>query len=89
MKNTDAEILLERMALQLYEMGFDSVEIMATWMEGGHTKSLKKGAGNWYARQHMAAEFLQEDIAQDQAVKIAQQLDKPDDGDAWKAATQP
>lgn len=84
MKNTEAEKLLERMALQLYEMGFDSAQVMVTWMEGGHTKSLKKGAGNWYARQHQAAEFLQEDISQDQAVRIAQQLNKPDDGDSWK-----
>ena len=86
MKNEEAEKLLDRTALQLYEMGFDAVEILVTWMHGGHTKSLKKGAGNWYARQHMAAEFLQEDISQDQAVRIAQQLDKPDGDDSWKTA---
>lgn len=86
-KNEDAEKLIERTALQLYEMGFDSVQILATWMEGGHTKSIKKGSGNWYARQHLAAEFQQEDISQDQAVRIAQQLDKPDGDDSWKMET--
>lgn len=87
MKNEDAEKLLNQMALHLYEMGFDSVQILATWMDGGHTKSLKKGAGNWYARQHLAAEFQQEDISQDQAVRIAQQLDKPNGDDSWKFET--
>jgi hypothetical protein len=85
MKNTEVEKLLDRTALSLYEQGFDSVEILVTWMEGGHTKSLKKGAGNWYARQHMAAEFISEEITRDNACKIAEALDNPDDGDAWKA----
>ena len=85
MTNVEAEKALERAALALYEMGFDGVQIMGTWMEGGLTKCSKKGAGNFYARLAMAREFVEHNTADDAASLIANKLDKPDDGDAWKA----
>lgn len=87
MTNDEGKKALEKAALALYEQGFDSVQVLATWVEGGYTHYVNSGAGNFYARRAMCQQFVESDVAQDAANKIAEALDKPDDGDAWKEAT--
>lgn len=76
--------LLEDTAAKLGEH-FDAVQIMATKNEEGHTLCVKRGSGNWYARQGMAHEFINEDIAQESARQIADQLKEPPED--WKQET--
>lgn len=86
MTKIEAEKLLEETAAKIGEH-FDVVQILVSWSHEGQTSSIKRGVGNWYARQGMAHEFINEDVAQDNALAIAQRLnDKPDEGDSWKAA---
>ncbi len=61
--------MLEKIVVDLSEH-FDAVQILATWMDGGATKSLKPGSGNFYARQGLARELINEDMAQEIAVAI-------------------
>lgn len=87
MTGPEAEKLLEETAAKLAEH-FDAVQILASWRHEGLTSCAQRGAGNFYARQGMAHEFINSDIAQDNARRIAEQLkDKPDEGDDWKATT--
>jgi hypothetical protein len=67
--------LLEAAAAALAEH-FDAVQILATSQEEGTTHSFYRGQGNWYARQGLAHEFINSDIAQDAAVQIAEQIKK-------------
>lgn len=83
----EAEKLAEKSAESLGEH-FDAVQILVSWNEGGRSMCVRRGAGNWYARQGMAHEFINADIAQDAAIQIAEKLNPPDDGDDWKAPTQ-
>lgn len=83
MTNAEAEALVTKTALALSEH-FGSVQILVSWMDGGLTKAYKQGAGDWYARQGLAHEFINEDIAKDNARLLAEIIDKPDSGDAWK-----
>lgn len=57
---------------------FDAVQILASRTEGGRTFCSKRGVGNWYARQGMAHEFINEDVAQENAVQLAQALNPPE-----------
>lgn len=50
---------------------FDHVQIMVSWCEQGACYSDYYGAGNWYARQGLAHEFIQKDIAQENARQLA------------------
>lgn len=78
--------ILSKEAKRLGEI-FDHVQILVTWNEEGETKSNACGCGNWYARQGIAKEFIQRDLAQDQAIQIAEHLcfnNPPEDGDEWK-----
>lgn len=84
MTNAEAEKILDCHVLQLRELGFDNVQVLVSWPSGCVTKGLYRGAGDWYARQGLAHEFIQRNIADDTASLIAEKLDKPDDGDAWK-----
>lgn len=84
MTQSEAEKLLDDAVARLGEH-FDSVQILASWNEGGLTLCSKRGAGNWYARQGMAHEFINADQAQETAHQIAQVLKPPpDEGEAWK-----
>lgn len=84
MNSQDARKIVEEAAAKLGEH-FDSVQILVSWgVDGGGTKSCFSGTGNWYARQGMAHEFINSDIAQDAAQQIAEKLNPPDEGDAWK-----
>ena len=81
MKGDEAGKILELAAARLGEH-FDAVQILASWNEDGTTKCSKRGVGNWYARQGMAHEFINDDIAQSQAAQIAEQLEPPEEN--WK-----
>lgn len=74
--------LIEKMAFDLAEH-CSSVQILATIVEDGGTRGIKRGAGDWYARQGMAHEFISANIASDQADEIARRLNPPDD-EEWK-----
>lgn len=82
MTNPDAEKLLEQFAAKIGEH-FDCVQVLVSWTENGHTKGLKKGVGNWYARQGLAHEFINEDVAQENARQLSEALEPPPD-DTWK-----
>lgn len=57
---------------------FDSVQIMAEVTIDGATTALYNGRGSWYARQGMAHEFIEKDIAQEHAYQIAGRLNPPE-----------
>lgn len=81
---TDAEKLtiLERHVRELSEI-YDCVQVLATGLRPDNTTfSHKRGSGNFYARQGLAHEFIQDNVSEDLAVYIAKELDPPDD---WKA----
>lgn len=85
MSEEQNEQLLRECAERLGEH-FDAVQILVSWNEEGLSKMRKMGAGNWYARQGMAHEFINADIAQENAHQIAEKLSPPDsEGDDWKA----
>lgn len=43
---------------------FDAVQILASYTDEDGTHCVKRGAGNWYARQGMAQEFVNSEQAQ-------------------------
>ena len=75
--------MLQEAVMKLGEH-FDAVQILGSWMNGGHTRCAKRGSGNFYARQGMAREFIEINLAEDQAAAIAERLNPPDEGDNWK-----
>ena len=79
MTGPEAQKLLQETARQLGEH-FDSVQIMGAWDEGGFSYCSKAGVGSWYARQGMAHEFINADIAHEQAYQISQRLNPPEEG---------
>ena len=76
----DAEIvkLLEETTARLSEH-FECVQILVSWNEAGNTRFISRGAGNWYARQGMAHEFINADLAHEAAQHIASELKKEDE----------
>lgn len=81
----EAEIFLNQKLTELSEH-FDHIQILTTWSAEGLTHSLARGAGNWYARQGLAHEFITQDAAQENAHALAKVMPKepPDDADSWK-----
>ena len=67
---------LDRAIEQLGEH-FDHVQIMVTWNEAGSSHRDYSGCGNWYARQGMAHEFINMDLAQENARAISERLNPP------------
>lgn len=59
------ELAIEQ-ALQLLGEHFDAVQILVTFNEEAVSKFRHTGAGNWYARQGMAQEFIRS--SQDQSL---------------------
>lgn len=58
----------------------DTIQILASFYDAEEgTLCRKIGTGNFYARQGMAREFLQQDQAQIAATKIGEVLNPPDD----------
>lgn len=76
------------MDLKIAELSehFEHVQVMATWQEDLKTLQLKRGLGNWYARQGLAQEFINEDRAQENAAAVSRYLPKPppEEGEEWK-----
>lgn len=60
---------------------FEAVQILVSWQDEGATFSLFRGTGNWFSRQGMAQSFINNDVAQDNARQIAEQLEPGDDDD--------
>lgn len=82
MTKPEATRLIEQTAASLGEH-FSAVQILVSFpASGGGTQGIKRGCGDWYARQGLAHEFITEDQACDMARQIASQLNPPDD--EWK-----
>lgn len=79
--------IAEIAAAQLGEH-FDAVQILVSWNEEATTRCLKRGCGNWYARQGMAHEFVNAELAEEYAQRVRDVLPEPerpdDDGESWK-----
>jgi len=58
---------------------FDAVQILVSWNEEGRTNMYKLGSGNWYARQGMAHDFINTDVAQEYAHQLGQQIRKTEE----------
>lgn len=66
---------------------FDAVQILVSWNEESKCFNRYSGSGNWFARQGMAHDFINQDLAQENAKQISEKINPPtDDGEAWKAA---
>jgi hypothetical protein len=78
MTREEAEKLIQTTAQKLGEH-FDAVQIMVSWTENGATYCSKRGCGSWYARQGMAHEFIQQDIANDNARIMAEHMNRDED----------
>ena len=79
MSNDQKLKVLESYVAKLSEI-YESVQVMATGLNSDNTTFChKRGSGNWYARQGMAHELIQENIASDTADQIARKLDPPDE----------
>jgi hypothetical protein len=66
---------------------FDAVQVLTSWSEQCETRSIFRGAGNWHARQGMAHEFINKDVAQEHAFAMRSADTPPpdnDDSEAWK-----
>ncbi len=84
-RDTERLAILKKHVAELAEH-YDAVQIVATWLASDNlTRSHKCGSGNWYARTGLCREFINENLADDQAEAIARKLDPPDDG--WKEAS--
>ena len=75
MKYEEAQRLVDVASTRLAER-FEAVQVLATLTEDGVTRMVVGGAGNWYARRAMAAEFVELDNARRLAQEIADQLDQ-------------
>lgn len=78
LKPEDEGRIVEQCAQRLGEY-FDCVQIMCSRSDSTGTFVLKRGVGNWYARQGMAHEFINQDVAQENAEAIAEKLKTEDE----------
>jgi hypothetical protein len=78
MTASEAERICEDAVAKLGEH-FEAIQIMVSWTEPDGTLCVRRGGGNWYARQGMAHDFINSDKAQTEAREIAQQLDREDE----------
>lgn len=67
---------------------FECVQILTSLSSQNGTESVNLGAGNWFARQGMAHEFISRDRANTSAHEIAKVIPRqpPDEGEDWKNA---
>ncbi len=91
MEIEEAEKLCEEFAARIGEH-FDHVQIFVSWNEGARSFCTKRGVGNWWSRQGMAHEFINEDINQDNAKQISEYMkasappsDEEGDNEEWKS----
>ena len=84
--HTDNNSLIEKAVTELGEHGdFVALIIMATWCDGGETVSLFAGAGNDYAKEGLARDYIRGLDQGSLAYDIAAAVDHDDDeGDGWK-----
>ncbi len=78
MKEPDDVALVDALVAQLSEH-FEAVQIMASRPHKGGTRCIKRGCGNWYARQGMAHEFITDEQSRSQANEIAPLINPPTD----------
>ena len=79
MTREQAVELLNAHAARLSEH-FDAVLILASYMEtDGTWAAIQAGEGNWYARQGMAARFVEQPRAEDIANEIARSREDEDE----------
>lgn len=86
MCNNDVPIMTENEKVAaavekaLHDVGehFEAVQILATRTVEGATHYIFKGVGNWHARMGMAAEFVNGEVAKENAQQIAEHL-KPEE----------
>lgn len=85
MTNEQRLVILEKHVAELSEI-YDSVQVLGSFLTSeNRTICQKRGSGNFYARQGMAREFIEENIAEDTAVAIAKKLEPPEDN--WNVHT--
>lgn len=71
--------ILHRHVTELSEL-FDAVQIVGSFLTPeGTTRCQKSGSGNWYARQAMCREFVEENFTRQQAESIAEELEPPEE----------
>jgi len=61
---------------------FDAVQILCTLNEEALTKAYYRGSGNWYSRQGMAHEFIEQDksqVAANEISKVIIKTEPPED----------
>lgn len=85
MTGEDVNKMLDDAASRIGEH-VDAVQILVSWTEGGITYAAKRGIGDWYARQGLAHEFINADIAVENAQQLARIMPRPEggDGEDWK-----
>lgn len=59
---------------------FDHVQVLATWDANDHSHRMSRGAGNWYARQGLAHEFINNEVARENANEVAKAI-KPEESE--------
>lgn len=78
---------LQHVAAQLGEH-CNAVQILASvHADGGGTKAIKVGVGDWYSRRGLAMEFIEEDAAATLAHHLAPKINPPDPPEDWMKAT--
>lgn len=84
MTDSEKQDYLDKMLAQIGEH-FDCVQILVSWNEQAICKNMYRGCGNWFARQGMAHDFINQDVAQENAKQISAKLEPPpDESEAWK-----
>jgi len=67
-------------AINMLAEHFPNVQVLASRVDtDGRTYRISQGVGDWYARQGLAHEFIQQDIAQEAATQIAEKLKPPEE----------
>lgn len=88
MTHDELREFIEKKVAEIHEH-CDAVQVLVSWNEEGVTRDLFSGAGNWYARQGMAREFVIRNKAQEFARQIKDSQPPPaTEGDEWKADEQ-
>lgn len=78
------ETLVPRIQEILEELSehFDSIQILGTFMdEDGDTGKVSMGKGNWYARQGLCREFMEQDAAATNAYELSKVLMEDEEED--------
>lgn len=78
MTSEEAYAILDDL-LAKYGEHFDAIQIHASWMDNdgtGSSRCIHRGGGNWYARESMSREFVEQGKALDAAQFIAREMKK-------------